>query len=396
MVLCLNHFQLFLSKQDEIEVVDVLCGFPNFPEGKFLDGSWKSLFNTKIVNGVRINYVFVIPSNNKSNFKRIINYTSYLVSSFLKGLVIKKPDVIVATSPPIFAALSGLLVAKIKGSKFVLDVRDIWPESAVQMGSIKHPFIISLLEKLELFLYRNSSLITVATPGMVQLVKNKLEDVDIPIEYVPCGVTIPESKALSKSIHSPFFEKDKGKSCVLYAGLHGHAQNLTTLIDAAKILEHRDDIVFYFVGAGPDKDRVTEYAKELDLTNVRFISPVTRETIRQFFVHSTCAIVPLRDLDIFKNVFPSKTFELMSYGVPSVVGVGGEIEKIIISSGAGQAVSPECASEYAEAIVKFVDQPEYRKLVSERAIKTAKEQFDYDVVNKRFANLVIKLLSGSE
>ena len=107
----------------------------------------------------------MFPSDNKSNIKRIVNYTSFLIFSFIRGAFLKAPDIVIATSPPIFAALSGLLVAKLKGSKFVLDIRDIWPESAVQMGNIKNKFIINLLEKLELFLYTNSDLITVATPA---------------------------------------------------------------------------------------------------------------------------------------------------------------------------------------------------------------------------------------
>ena len=87
--------------------------------------------------GVNINNVMVIPSDNKSNIKRIMNYTSYLVTSTLRGIFLKSPDIVVASSPPIFTALAGLIVAKLKRAKFVLDIRDIWPESAVQMGSKK-------------------------------------------------------------------------------------------------------------------------------------------------------------------------------------------------------------------------------------------------------------------
>ena len=169
-----DSFASYLAKQDRIKQIDVISGFANFPQGKFINRDWLSFFRTTKKNGIIHHNVFVVPSDNKSNIKRIINYTSFLFTSFIRGLFLKSPDIVIATSPPIFSALAGLIVAKIKGSKFVLDIRDIWPESAIQMGSIKNKFIIKLLEKLEIFLYKNSSLITVATPGMVDLVKEKM------------------------------------------------------------------------------------------------------------------------------------------------------------------------------------------------------------------------------
>ncbi|MBA6364327.1 glycosyltransferase family 4 protein [Colwellia sp. BRX8-4] len=381
----------FLAKGEKIEKVDVICGFANFPSGKFIDRKWYSLFKRSRQDGVNIHNVIVVPSNNKSNIKRILNYTSYLFTGILKGVFIKSPDVVIATSPPIFAALAGLIVAKLKGAKFVLDVRDIWPESAVQMGSINNKKIISILEWIELLLYKNASLITVATPGMVDIVRSKIPKQNTPIKYIPCGVAIPADNDLERVGVSPFQEIDHGKFCVLYGGLHGHAQNLTTLVDAASLLKKRDDIVFYFIGSGPDKDRVVEYASSLGLSNIKFLSPVTRDEIRRYYIFAGCAIVPLQDLQIFKNVFPSKTFELMSYGVPTVVGVGGEIGKLIESSGAGQSVKPESPEDYSNAIVRYADDESYRNKVSLSAIETAKNSFDYEVVNNEFEELLDSL-----
>lgn len=381
----------FLAKSDKVERVEVVCGFTNFPGGKFLDRKWYSLFRKNSLEGVDVHNVIVVPSDNKNNIKRIFSYTSYLLSASLRGLFINSPDVVIATSPPIFAALAGLVVAKIKGAKFVLDIRDIWPESAVQMGSIRNRIVIDLLEQLELMLYRNASLITVATPGMVEMVRKKLKKADTPIQYIPCGVVIPSEKETKKEGVSPFQECDHNKFCVLYAGLHGHAQNLSTLVDAANLLKGRKDIVFYFVGAGPDKDRVVEYASSLDLSNIKFLAPISRDEIRRYFIFAGCAIVPLQDLQIFKNVFPSKTFELMSYGVPTVVGVGGEIGKLIESTGAGQSVKPESSVAYSAAITKYADDQIFRDEVSTKAIETAKIKFDYEVVNKEFEDLLNSL-----
>lgn len=382
-----------LSNSPDIEEVDVICGFANFPSGKFIDRKWYAIFSSKKEGKVNVHNVIVVPSNNKSNIKRIINYVSYLFTSFIRGLFLKSPDIIVATSPPIFAALSGLLVAKIKGAKFALDVRDVWPESAVQMGSIKNKYIVMFLEWLEKFLYTHSTLITVATPGMIDIVKSKLPNLNTPVVYIPCGVTIPEQKATIESGLDPFAVADD-EFTVLYAGLHGYAQNLTTLVDAAKIVSNNDKIKFFFIGDGPDKDRVVKYAEELNLKNIKFLDPVPREMIRRYFVFAKCAVVPLQDIMIFKNVFPSKTFELMSYGVPSIVGVGGEIGNVIETSGAGISVQPENPESYAAAILKYANDEQYRKRVKENAIATAKKDFDYDVINKNYETLLINILKS--
>ena len=386
----INALATHLSVSDKCERVDVICGFPNFPSGKFLDKKWLSIFHSYKLNKLNIHNVIVIPSDNKSNLKRICNYFSYLISSVLKGVFINSPDVVIATSPPIFSGLYGLVVAKFKRSKFVLDVRDVWPESAVQMGNLNNKYIIKILESLELALYKNSSLITVATPGMVDIVKRKIDGKQIPVEYIPCGVRIPKQENLVKNGENPFGNIDKDKFCVLYGGLHGHAQNLTTLVDSANLLQKREDIVFYFIGDGPDKERVENYASSLNLTNLRFLPPVSRTQIRRFFLFAGCAIVPLQDLDIFKNVYPSKTFELMSYGVPSIVGVGGEIGKLISETGAGVSVTPESSKEYVEAIVKFADDMAFREQTSKKAIEVSKQSFDYNVVNLKFEDLLNK------
>lgn len=385
-----------LAQSHKISSIDVICGFANFPEGRFRNKKWYSIFDKKSDAGVNLHNVIVIPSDNKSNIKRILNYTSYFIASTLRGVFLKSPDIVIASSPPIFTALAGLILAKLKGAKFVLDIRDIWPESAVQMGSIKNVNIIKILEWLEVFLYKNADLITVATPGMVDMVRRRVSSVSLQIEYIPCGVNIPDKKSIAAVGVNPFEKEDQDKFCVLYAGLHGHAQNLTTIIDAAHTLRERNDIIFYFVGAGPDKHRVVDYALDLALPNVKFLDPVPREMIRRYYVFAGCGIVPLRNLKIFKNVFPSKTFELMSYGVPSIVGVGGEITKVIDASCAGQSVMPENSDEYALAIDRYASNPEYRLEVKHNAYEAAKQNFDYKIVNKKFEDLLKELHTRTE
>lgn len=364
--------------------VDVICGFPNFPSGKFIDRSFFSFFRKRKIDNYYLKNVYVVPSDNKNNFKRIINYVSYMVSSFIVGCLSERKDVYIASSPPIFVALSCLLVSKIKNGKFILDVRDIWPESAIQMGSINNKLIIYIFEILENLLYKHAAEIIVATPGMVNIVRDKCTN-NKKITYIPCGISVPEE--LPKKIQHPLINKDKRLN-FLYAGLHGHAQNLKTLCELAHKLQDYTDIHIYLIGDGPDKHNLLNNQKFKDLINLTFIDPLSRDDIRDVYCAVDCAFVPLRDLDVFKTVFPSKTFELWSYGLPTIVGVGGEIDKIISNYGCAISVLPDDVDSYLSAVIKIY-KSEDLSYFREKAYYVAKNHFSYDICNPLF-EVVIK------
>ena len=379
----INSLVKYLSNKNY--KVDVICGFPNFPSGKFLDRNFLSFFRKRKINNYFIKNVYVVPSDNKNNIKRIINYLSYMFTSFVVGCFSERKDIYIASSPPIFVALSCLLVSKIKNGKFILDVRDIWPESAIQMGSIKNKFIINIFTILEKLLYKHAEEIIVATPGMVSIVRNKCSS-EKKITYIPCGITVPQD--LPSKIHHPLINKDN-KLNLLYAGLHGHAQNLVTLCELAYKLQDYTDIHLYLVGDGPDKHNLVSNKKYKDLDNLTFIEPVSRDVIRDIYCSVDCAFVPLKDLEVFKTVFPSKTFELWSYGLPTIVGVGGEIDKIISKYDCAISVLPDDVDSYFSSVIKIyesVDLSYYR----DKAYHVSKNHFSYDICNPMFEKVIMR------
>tara|TARA_B100000900_G_C20598400_1_gene724407 strand:- start:1444 stop:2655 length:1212 start_codon:yes stop_codon:yes gene_type:complete len=380
MVSSLSHY--LASEGDDVQV---LCGFANFPQGKFYSKKWYQLFKRIDDKGVKVLNVFVIPSDNTSNIKRIINYISYFISSLFAGLFVKRPEVIIATSPPMLTALTGLLLSKIYRCKFILDIRDIWPESAKQMGNLKAPIIIKTLEYLEKSLYEHAHSITVATPGMIKIIEEKLNGNNKNISFIPCGVEIPDNDRASRN---PFDHEDREKFCVLYAGLHGHAQGLITLLETAKRLEYCNDIVFYLIGDGPEKEILKRQSEDLKNINVKFKDPVSKNEIRDFYDYAGCAIVPLLNLEVFNSVFPSKTFELMSYGTPTVVGVGGEIARFVETTQSGLSVLPEDIESYCNGILRYYQDSEFRSVIMQNAKNTAKEYFDYKVTNSQFKSII--------
>ena len=372
--------------------VSVLSGFANFPSGKFLNRRWFELSRRSKTSGVNHYQVYVFPSDNKSNRRRIVNYTSYLVSGFLRAIFMKKPDVIIATSPPIFVALLGLLLSKIWRVPLVLDVRDIWPESAVQMGNLRSGSpVVKLLEAIEVLLYRNAAKITVATPGMVKIVRDRIAQPEKDVSFIPCAVNIPKYYQPKNRTNDCF---STNKFNVLYAGLHGHAQNLNCLLDVADRLQGNEDIHFTFVGDGPEKSKLQEIAKIKNLRNVTFMNPVSKEEIGQFYLGADVAIVPLMDLQVFKTVFPSKTFELMAFGVPIILGVGGQIEELAEKNKAALCVEPDNVSMYEEAILRLYENPDLRLDLSKSARSLATTQFSYDTTNPKFGAVIEQTLNS--
>ena len=381
----------YLSQKNEVDSIDVICGFPNFPSGKFIDRKWYQIFRVSSFKKFKLINVLVFPSDNKNNFKRIINYLSYMISSFFFALFNTKKDIYIASSPPIFVAISCLAIAKLKRGKFILDVRDIWPESAIQMGSLNNKFVIKIFEYIEIILYKNADEIIVATPGMSKIIEKKLNSNNLKISYIPCGIDIPKLEDISLKNSANIINKKKFS--VLYAGLHGHAQNLSVICETAIKLKEKSNIHFYLIGDGPDKLNLTQNPKYSNLKNLSFYDPVSRDEIRSIFQEVSCALVPLKDLKIFKNVFPSKTFELWSFGVPTIVGVGGEIDSIIENYSCGVVAEPDNPDSYKDSILSLYEDEERLKKISKSCRNVAATKFSYESCNKDFLNIIKRVQS---
>ena len=382
----------YLAK-DNINDVHLISGFTNFPLGRFKDWSFLKIFFSKDYKNYKNHQVIVYPSSNKNNLNRIINYLTFMFFSFARGLFLFNVDKIVVTSPPIFSAISALLLSKLKKIPYVLDIRDIWPESAVQMGNLKNPLLIRFFSWIEKIIYTHAESISVATPGMVDDINIKLKNLNIfdkKIIFIPCGINMYSDNELkvykkNKSIIDNF----KDNFVVLYAGLHGLAQNLSSIIDTASIIKNKN-IKFVFVGDGPEKNKLIEYANKKSIDNVHFFDPVSRDEIRSIYTNSNCAIVPLKDLDVFKTVFPSKTFELLSFKLPTIVGVGGQLSNLLEKHEAALCVDPDNPEQYASAILNLYESDDLIQKLSLNGRKLTEEMFDYKITNKNFSLIINK------
>ncbi|MGE5502828.1 MAG: glycosyltransferase [Actinomycetota bacterium] len=335
--------------------VTVLTCAPNFPEGKLFAGYENRWLQTETMNGIRVARVKTFIAANAGVMLRTLDFMSYMVSAVAAGLFQPKPDMVVATSPQFFAAVGGWLLARLRRVPFVFELSDLWPASIVAVGAMRPSLPLRMVEKVELFLYRQASVVVALTnsfkanlvsrgidPAKIQVVKNGV-DLD---RYHPQ----PRDEALAA-------EWDlSGKFVAGYIGTHGMAHGLRNVLDAAQLLAGRDDIRFMLVGAGAERDGLIAEAKARGLTNVVFVPPQPKDKVPAFWSLCDVALVHLRDSPVFREVIPSKMFEAMGMGVPVLLVVpDGEARTILEDDQAGVWAPPENPQALADACRRLAD-----------------------------------------
>lgn len=327
--------------------VTVITCAPNFPSGKVYEGyrnDWKS---SELVDGIQVIRVWSYISANKGFFKRTVDFISFAFTSFLAGLFIKT-DVIIATSPQFFTAISGWALGFFRRKKWVMEVRDIWPESIKAVDAVKSIWIISFLEKIELFLYRSAHRIIVVTDSF----KDNLASRGVfkeKIFVIKNGVDLSIYKPSPKNLDLKESLAIKDKFTIGYIGTHGLAHSLDFVVKSIYKLNDQS-FHFIFIGDGAEKKNIVSLAQDLGLRNVTFIDPVKKSEIPKYLTAVDAALVPLKKSTTFESVIPSKVFESVAMNVPILLGVDGETRRIIESYHSGLYFEPENESDFIEKI----------------------------------------------
>ena len=320
----------------------MIAEFPNHTTGIIPNEYTGKLFAKEILDGFEVLRVWVVASPQKSALRRIGFYTSYMLMAIIGGILTpKRYDVVFATSPPLFVGISGYVLSKLKRAKFIFDIRDLWPEAAVALGELSNQKIIRFAEKVELFLYENSSAIVAVTEGFIKHISN-LGIESEKLYHIPNG-TIPEIFNPSDiDIHLKDRIGLEGKFIVTFAGNHGIAQSLDTIIESAKQLQEHSDIIFFFIGEGPVKQSLIDLKERYQLPNVIFHPKVPLNQIARYINMSDILIVPLKADEVFHTCITSKIFDFMFCAKPIILSVDGEALQILEDMAkAGKFVPPE-------------------------------------------------------
>lgn len=380
-------FELAIRLVNEGVEVSVLTAMPNYPIGEVFEAYRGKDYVFEIMQGIEVHRASIYASSSKSISKRLLNYFSFVYSSYKIGKkkLNGKYDVVMCESPPLFLGLSAYQLAKRFQAKFIFNVSDLWPESAQVLGLVTNRLFLNLAYRLEKFLYQKADLVTGQTPGIIKNIKGRYPDVST--YWLPNGVDLsffnPDTVAprdLRKAYN--FKERD---IIILYAGILGHAQGLEIILKAAHRLKDQKHIKFLIVGSGPLKEDLIKMSHEYNLEQLYFMDILPKQEMPGLIKAVDVALVPLKKMKLFKGAIPSKIFENCAMKKMLLLGVDGEAKKLFIDQGkAGLFFEPENVDSLVEAIEKIIQKPELISHYGESGRKFVKEYFNRDDIANKF------------
>jgi glycosyltransferase involved in cell wall biosynthesis len=330
----------------------------------------------------------------KNNWRRAANMLSFALNVIVAGIALKRPDVIIGSSPHLFVALSAYILAKLKGSRFYLEVRDLWPQVLIEMRredsrletwDLRHGtrnlglesdvscltspvskclrglalnLLILFLSTIEAFLYRVAYMVIVLSEGVGNYIASRgINTEKIPV--LPNGVYLEEFQVTESRMQVRERLGLADEFVVMYTGAHGPANALETILDAADLMLHNPasrNIAFVLVGDGPCRDELQRIAQTKGLDNVKMLPAVPKKFIPSLLNAADALVITLRSVELFSyGVSPNKIFEYMASGKPILCAINGEMADLVTSASAGVAVKPEDPEALVQAILSFME-----------------------------------------
>ena len=380
-----EHARFWIKEGHTVTVVT--CA-PNHPTGKLYSGYRNRIIQEENIEGIRVIRVWTWLAANKGFLNRVLNHLSYMFTSALALKKISEVDVIISSTPQFFCGLAGFYARWKQGAPWVLEVRDLWPDSILAVGAMKEGLIIRFLKYLEYLAYRRAYKVVAISDGFIPHIAQRRGVNDIIV--INNGVDLKKFEHKTVSILPMHDLKLEGKIVVSYIGTIGMAHKLETILEAAKILSNVKNIVFLIIGEGAERERLKLRAKKLQLSNLHIIGQVEREKIQKFFTITNISLVLLRKSESFKVAIPSKIFEAMAMERPIILGVEGKAAELIRSAGAGTVIPPENPGQLAAAILEYVANPKLAKLHGKQGRTFVESHFD----RKKFARKYLDVLEG--
>lgn len=339
--------------------VTVMTAMPNYPKGAVFPEYRGKLSYKEEIDGVQVVRSAIFATRSKGLIAQLSVYFSFVFSSIFIGIfMLPKAHFLICESPPLFLGISALILKFVKRAKLIMNISDLWPESAVQLDMIGPGIKLSILEWFERYLYKKSTLVMCQTEGIVDGVKKSCPEAK-PLLF-PNGVDLEMFNYQKKSAKlAKEFEISKDKFIVGYGGNHGRSQALQQVLDAAELVSKKSDkIEFLLFGDGAEKDELILKAKDMNLNNLKFFPSQPRKRMTEIQSIWDIALAPLKNIELFDGARPSKMFELMGGEIPFIFCGKGEGADIAEESGCAISVPPENSAKLADAVLKLANMKE--------------------------------------
>lgn len=369
--------------------VHVLTAMPSYPQGRIHAG-YGGLYRSERLDGVTVRRTWVYPTKSVGFVRRMANYGSFLSSALVGGVsVLPRLDYLLTESPPLFLGVTGYLLARLKRARWIFNVSDLWPETAVRLGVVGEGRSLRAAKELEAFCYRNAWQVSGQSKEILDNIGKRFPKV--PLYHLSNGVDTDRFRPGNRSGEIRARLAGGRPLVAIYAGLHGIAQGLEQILEAAALLRDLDALRLALVGEGPDKEQLITRARALEVEgNVRFVEPYPRDAMPQVIGSADIAIVPLKTW--IPGAVPSKLYEAMGAGLPVVLVAEGEAAGIVERTGAGIVVAPGDVMGLAAALRRLAVCPDDRRRMGEAGRAAAERLFSRRAIADAFIDHLEKTL----
>jgi glycosyltransferase involved in cell wall biosynthesis len=372
--------------------VEVLTAMPNYPKMEVFPEYRRGSIREETIDGIKVYRSGIFVSKSSGIPARLLNYFSFVFTSWLRGRKLGNYDFLLVESPPLFLGISAIALSRRLNAKLIFNVSDLWPESALKLGIVTNRVLLWFAWKLEALCYRKASLITGQTMGIIDNIRDRFGYKNL--FWLPNGVDLnyyhPEKYDISGFRERNTFAPT---DCLFfYGGIIGHAQGLETVLRAAKLVSDEPGIAIILQGSGPEKEKLLALKRSLNLTNVHFLDPVPKTDMPLVLKEVDVALVPLRKLELFEGAIPSKLFEALAMEKPLLLGVEGEAKRHFIDkAGAGMSFEPENEKDLADKLRLFAQNRQWIREMGMKGRKYVSLHFNRDIIAHDFTEIMQKL-----
>lgn len=381
-----NEMTRFWS--DQGHEITVLSGMMHYAKSEKLPEYKGKYFVHKQHDKVSVWRCHVSESYNVSFLGRMWAYFSFVFSSTWAGLFKAKGkyDLILVTSPPLFVGITAYLLSRFKRIPFVFEIRDLWPESAIDTGVLSNKVMIKFAYWFEAFMYKKARLINVLTPAFRNALIEKKKVPAKKIIFIPNAADFSLSDQLIVDFDRKAFRIEHGiddKFVITYVGAHGVANHLIQLLDTADLLKDTN-VLFQLIGDGMQKQMLIDETRKRSLTNVLFVDSVPKSEVFRYIMASDLGTSVLKRVDTFKTIYSNKTFDYMACKVPVLLVIDGVSRELVEQADCGTFAEPEQPDDIAAKIRMYLTNPELIKKQGENGYNYAKAHFDREVLATKY------------
>lgn len=338
-------------------------------------------------DGIKVIVINIKIDNKQSFLKRILTFLQYSIIATWFAITVKT-DIVIASSGPITVGVPGLMAKFLRNKKLVFEVRDLWPQGAIEMGVIKSKLLIKIAYFFEKILYNYSDYIITLSPGMTKNIQDRFKVKQI--YSIPNAANIDIFNSNNESSEIP--DMYKNNKIAIYTGNIGAVNNTYLILNAAILLKEkrREDIIFLIIGEGQQKEEILEKKEQLKLDNLFILDLMPKTELVKYLKNAMVSLVPLKGTPILDTSSPNKLFESLAAGVPVIQNTNGWLKDLLKDNECGFTVNPDDPKDIVDKLIYLADNPQVSMEMGLRGKKVIEQNYDKKILSHK---MIEKLLA---